>query len=101
MSPETFAVQLGALYGRSCDALDELLAAIAAQTEGADYVATWAGLAGELRSSDSDGLAELLAAALLRLLAAAQTRDLAAEEIAHLNARLNLTRAHEEMGTAS
>lgn len=87
MSPETLAVQLGALYGRSCEALDELLAAIAAQTEGADYVEVWVGLAGLLRTSESDHLADLLAAALLRLLAAAQNRDPAAEDIARLNAR--------------
>lgn len=95
------AIQLGAEYAHADETLDALLAATAARTPGVDYLAVWAGIAGQLRDSRADGLADLLAAALLRLLAAAQNRDLAAEEIAHLKARLDLNRAREEMGTAS
>ncbi len=96
VSPD--AVMLGAAYARSCEVLDELLAVAAIETAGADYVAVWSGLASSLRGGEH--LAELAAAMVLRLLAAAQNRDLAAEEIARLNARLDITRAHEEMGTA-
>ncbi|WP_280452280.1 hypothetical protein [Nocardia cyriacigeorgica] len=94
MSPEMLAIQLGSAYARADQTLDELLVVVATLTPGADYFAVWSDLAARLRDSRADGLADVLAAALLRLLAAAQNRDLAAEEIARLNARIELAAAH-------
>ncbi|MGW5377483.1 hypothetical protein ACWESM_18755 [Nocardia sp. NPDC003999] len=88
MSPEMDAMQVGAAYACTVEAVDHLLAVVANATPGADYLAVWTELAERLRNSRSVGLADLLAAALLRLLAAEQRHEIAADELERLRTQL-------------
>lgn len=89
MTPE----QMAAAYGVTEQTLDDLLAEIAPRLGGTDYASAVEAIAAQLGTGRPENLARLLAAALLRVLAAGERRNRAAEEIARLNAQLDIALA--------
>ncbi|WP_378735351.1 hypothetical protein [Nocardia brasiliensis] len=98
MTTSNEAAQVSHVYAVTRSRLAELVEASASDGE---TDSAFVALALSLHGANPDNLAQLLAAAVLRIAAAERNHAAQCDEIARLNAELGIATAHNEMGKAS